>query len=362
MKTIRHILHEHPGISGNEYYAHDLIVDFLRQHCSADKVYDHVGGYGVVAVWGTRPSVPAVAFRADIDALPIGHRCGHDGHTTILLRLAQLLSENKTSTATERNKILIFQPEEETGKGAQKIMDAGILQQYNIQRIYGMHNIPGYPLGEVLLNRHTFAAASCGVIYRLEGRETHASTPEKGINPGLSVADIIQQFAHFNNGAMGDDFVQSTLICARVGKETFGTSAGTAEVMFTLRAFSNNAMEHLLAKAENVAHQVADSYHLEFSSTLVDPFRATENDSVLVEQMEHALSELPYRYRHLLEPFRWSEDFANYLTHYRGVLFGMGAGEKHEELHHPNYDFPDELVEPAARLFYSLVNENRNDC
>lgn len=357
MNTIRHNLHEHPGISGNEYYAHDLIVDFLQHRCTLDKIYDHVGGYGVVAVWGQRPSAPAVAFRADIDALPIGHRCGHDGHTTILLRLAQLLSENSDGSVAQTNKILIFQPEEETGMGAQKIIDSGILQQYNIQRIYGLHNIPGYPLGEVLLNRHTFAAASSGVVYRLEGRETHASTPEKGLNPGLAVADIIQQFARFNSGATGDDFVQSTLICARVGEEAFGTSAGMAEVMFTLRSFTNNTMEHLLAQAESVAHQVADRYHLGFSSALVEPFRAAENDSMLVEQMEQRLSELPYRYRHLLEPFRWSEDFANYQLHWPGVLFGMGSGEKHVELHHPDYDFPDDLIEPAARLFQYLLND-----
>lgn len=354
MQTIRHKLHEAPGVSGNEFYAHNLIVKFLEKHCNPDFVYGHVGGYGVVAEWGANTSQSAVAFRADTDALPIGHRCGHDGHTTILLRLAQMISEHREEIIARTNVVLIFQPDEETGLGAKKIIDSNVLQRFNIQRIYALHNIPGYPLGEVLLNLHTFAAASSGVVYRLEGRATHASTPEKGINPGLAVADIIQQFQRFNN-ASSQHFTQSTLICARVGEESFGTSAGMAEVMFTLRAFTNDDMQHLLSEADVVAHQIADRYHLQFSSSLVDPFRATENSSVLVEEMERTLADIPCRYRYLLEPFRWSEDFAEYLTLYPGVLFGVGAGEKHVELHHPDYDFPDELIEPAAQVFYSLI-------
>ena len=358
LTDLRHSLHQHPGLSGNEFFAHDLIVDFLGRYCNADKLYDHVGGYGVIAVWGSRPAAPTVAFRADIDALPIGHRCGHDGHTAILLRLAQLLSEHRAQLLERSNVILIFQPEEETGQGSQKILDSGILQQYNILRIYALHNIPGYPEGEVLLNRHTFAAASSGVIYRLEGRPTHASTPEKGLNPGIAVAEIIQHFSRFNSNpatTTSRAFTQSTLICARVGEEAFGTSAGMAEVMFTLRAFTNDNMERLLHEAETVAHQAAERHHLQFSSALVDPFRATENNSLLVEDLERRLCNIPCRYHYLLEPFRWSEDFANYLTLFPGVLFGIGAGEKHPELHHPDYDFPDGLIEPAAQIFYSLI-------
>ena len=168
--SIRQDLHCHPGISGDEHYAHDLIVRQLNA-CHPDAVFTHVGGFGVVAIWGTEPSRPTIAVRGDIDALPIGHRCGHDGHTTILLQLAEQISDKYSFNSI--NIILVFQPEEETGTGSQKIIDAGILQQYNIKAIYGFHNLPGFPLGTVVLNYHTFAAASTGVIYRLTGRNTH---------------------------------------------------------------------------------------------------------------------------------------------------------------------------------------------
>ena len=348
---IRHDLHSHPGLSGHEHYAHDLIVRQLES-CHPDKVYTHVGGFGVIAVWGTRPSLPTIAIRADIDALPIGHRCGHDGHTTILLQLAEFISLRGIPEG--RNVLLIFQPEEETGLGAQKIIDAQILQQYNIRAIFALHNLPGFPLGTVVLNRHTFAAASTGIIYRLTGRETHASTPEKGINPGLAVAEIIQQLSRLNSkpSTPDEEFRQATLICVRLGEEAFGTSAGSADIMFTLRAFTNNAMEQFIAEANDSVAQIASRYHLALQQSLVEPFRATENDSLMVEQVEEVCG---CRNQYLLTPFRWSEDFSNYLLHYPGALFGIGAGEKQPELHHPDYNFPDALIPLAAQVFYNII-------
>lgn len=366
---IRHRLHEHPQTAGNEQFAHDTIIRHLQQ-LHPDKVYANVGGYGVIAVWGKDPQKPTVAFRADTDALPIGHRCGHDGHTTILLRLAELIDSeelrmknDESATAavdssfftlhSSFNYLLLWQPAEETGTGSRAVLDSGILQQYNIVRFYGLHNIPGYPLGTVVLCPRTFAAASTGVVYHLDGRETHASTPKLGVNPGLAVAEIVQRFASFNNSK--GEFRQSTLICVHVGQPAFGTSAGHGEVMFTLRAFTNDAMEQLLADANSAVDEIAARHKLTVSRTLVEPFRATENNGDCVEAIEKAAEDVPLRVRYQMEPFRWSEDFAEYLLEFRGAMFGIGSGEHQPELHHPSYDFPDALIEPAAQLFFRLA-------
>ena len=352
-KEIRHLLHEHPQTAGNEQFAHDLIVKHL-QGLHPDKVYTHVGGYGVIAVWGKDASAPTVAFRADNDALPIGHRCGHDGHTTILLRLAELVDEN-VSAFQHINILLLWQPAEETGEGARAMLESGILQQYNIQSFYALHNLPGYPLGTVVLCPRTFAAASTGVVYHLDGRETHASTPELGINPGMSIAEIINRFNGFN-GRDGE-FRQSTLICVHIGQPAFGTSAGHGEVMFTLRAFTNDEMEKMLSEANQVVDEVSARYGLKVSRSLVEPFRATENNGDCVEAIEKAAEDVPLRVRYQMEPNRWSEDFAEYLLEFNGAMFGIGSGEKHAELHHPDYVFPDEIIEPAAQLFFRLATE-----
>ena len=365
-KEIRHQLHEHPQTAGNERFAHDTIIRHLQQ-LHPDKVYTNVGGWGVIAVWGKNPQAPTVAFRADTDALPIGHRCGHDGHTTILLRLAELVDGHVccnivATRKSSHNILLLWQPAEETGTGSQAVLDSGILQQYNIVRFYGLHNLPGYPLDTVVLCPKTFAAASTGVIYHLDGRETHASTPELGLNPGLAVSEIIGRFNAFN-GQPGP-FRQSTLICVRVGEPAFGTSAGHADVMFTLRAFTNDAMQRLLADANAAVDEIATRHGLKVSRMLQEPFHATENTPDCVEEIRKAceaptpqdnsqFSILDFQFQD--QPNRWSEDFAEYLLHYKGAMFGIGSGEHQPELHHPSYEFPDALIEPAAQLFFRLA-------
>ena len=263
---------------------------------------------------------------------------------------------------------MLFQPAEETGQGARAVLESGILQQYNIVRFYGLHNLPGYPIGTVVLCPGTFAAASTGIVYHLDGRETHASTPELGINPGLAVAEIMQQFDAFNgtqaSSLPGESFRQSTLICVRLGSPAFGTSAGSAELMFTLRAFTNAAMERLLADANAAVDEIANRHRLKVSRSLVEPFRATENTPACVEEIKKACeAQAPqdnfqfstFNFQFKDQPFRWSEDFGEYLQHFPGAMFGIGSGEHQPELHHPDYDFPDALIEPAARLFLRLI-------
>ena len=361
---LRRQLHNHPDVSGCEVYAHNVIVDFL-QALHPDELTANVGGYGVVALWKSKISTfnsqlstpKTIAFRADIDALPIGHRCGHDGHTAIMLRFAEIVSQSEL----KYNVVLIFQPEEETGKGARKIVDSGLLQKYGVCAVFGLHNLPGVAEGTVLLNAGTFAAASMGVIYKLIGRSTHASTPEKGLNPGRAAATIIERIDGLNNNADSAQnniltFKQTTLICCRVGEEAFGTSAGIGEVMFTLRAFTNDSMLELVSAADRIAKQEADRWHLELERQEREPFRATENTPSLVEQLKTVFSP-QIKVETTLQPMRWSEDFAEYLHSFPGAFFGLGSGVKQPELHNPAYVFPDSLIEKGARCF-ELIMKN----
>lgn len=369
---IRHLLHQHPELSGCEKNTHDLIVKELTQ-LHPLKIYTHVGStpqheaYGVIAVFGQDLSAPAIAFRADIDALPIqeqnslpyrsvnqniGHKCGHDGHTAILLELAQHLH------ACRNTVILIFQPEEETGLGSKKILQSGILKQYDIRAIYAIHNLPGYPLNQLVLIPNTFAAASSGFIIHLHGRQTHASTPEKGINPALAISQLIQRFDTFNHVNINDikSFSQSTPIYIRCGSEAFGTSAGEASLAFTLRAYTNETMEWLLQTARSITNEVAQNQQLKVDIELREPFYATENNLQQVVRIQHLAHSLHLSIHQEERPFRWSEDFADYLMVYPGAMMGIGSGEDHVELHHPDYDFPDQIIRPTAQLFLEIAN------
>lgn len=376
--VLRHQLHRNAQISGQEQYAHDCIAKHVsRLHPTHQ--WHYVGtnecgrAYGVVAVWESAPSAPTIAFRADSDALPINetlpldyasvnagmaHKCGHDGHTAILLQLADLLDVIFQKDGIACNVLLLWQPEEETGLGSQKMIDAGILQQYDIRAFYAVHNVPGYPENEVVLIRDTFAAASAGLEIWLHGRQTHASTPEKGQNPGLAVAQLIQRFAAFGNADTDlQRYKQSTLICVRLGSEAFGTSAGDAYIAFTLRAYSSNTMNQMLSQAQQAAREIAEQQGLRVRMSLREPFNATENHQPQVEELEHVCQQTGRHYTYRPQPFRWSEDFANYLMHWQGAMFGIGSGEQHSELHHPDYDFPDDIIGPTADLFLTLIKD-----
>ncbi len=368
--SFRHHLHAHPELSGHERNTHDAIAAFLRK-LYPTVLHEHVGGYGLVAVFGDA-GAEAVAFRADIDALPIcetlplpyasespgvSHKCGHDGHTAILLRLAEKLSERMGSGSLPCTAVLVFQPAEETGEGSRRILESGVLQKYRISAVYGLHNLPGYPLGQLVFRHGTFAAASVGVVLHLQGRETHAAFPEMGVNPGLAVAEIIRSVLALNTSPDfdGDGFRQATLIAVRLGKEAFGTSAGEAYVMFTLRAYTNRSMAALKEEVPALVRSIADRYGLGFNMEWREPFNATENHDSQVDKLVEKARNAGSDFVMAEHPFRWSEDFADYLMRYPGAFFGIGSGEGQPELHHPDFDFPDAVIPLAADFFEKLL-------
>ena len=362
---IRHELHSHPSLSGAESYAHDVVVSFLEK-LHPTHLFRHVGGYGVVALFG-HAEEGCIALRADMDALPIqedlpiayascqagvSHKCGHDGHTAVLLAVAERIAHQPLPHAV----MLLFQPSEETGEGSTRLLASEPFLRFQPEAVFGLHNIPGYPCGQLLFKKGTFAAASVGWVLRLKGRQTHAAFPEKGINPGAAVAEIIQKMAAGNQSPEEEArFHQATLIYARIGEVAFGTSAGDAEVMFTLRAFTNVEMEAWKAYAVDLAEQVALRYGLSLSMEWKEPFRATENHADAVDRLIQVAERYEMEYAMLPHPFRWSEDFSEYLLRYPGAFFGIGSGESTPELHHPAFDFPDAVIAPAAAFFERLV-------
>lgn len=364
---LRHELHRHPELSGNEANTHNTIVSFLER-LKPTKLFTNVGGYGVVALFSKDGAKTTIAFRADIDALPINetlpipycsdtknvaHKCGHDGHTTILLRFAEKISQNPPSC----NVVLIFQPEEETGKGAKKIMQTGLLQSLHIDMVFGFHNIPQQPNRMIVVRHNTFAAASAGFVAKLKGRQTHAAHPENGINPGLAVAEIIEKFDIYSRSHCKPEcFQQSTLIYTRLGEVALGTSAGDAEIIFTLRAFSNKDMAEILHFASSTLSEIGSKYHLETSYEIQEDFPAVENDNELTDFMTNTAIANGYETTEPDTPFRWSEDFSQYLTEFRGAFFGIGSGLETKELHHPDYDFPDRIIEPASDFLLHIAH------
>ena len=370
IRNLRHKIHRFPELSGKEAETTALIKKLLEQY-KPDRIQTGPEGNGVWAVFDSSKPGPVVLFRADIDALPIdettdlpyassnkgvSHKCGHDGHTAILAGFAREVAENPPRKG---KLILLFQHAEETGKGAKAIVESPEFQAMLPDYSFAMHNLPGYASGTVVVRVGTFAAASRGMIIRLKGRTSHASEPEKGKSPASVMARMMSNLPRLtNNRHKGDfkDFVLLTLIHANLGSPAFGTSPGEAVLMATLRSYRNEDMEMMCQMAEEMVRKASKSAGLEFLITYTEEFPATINHQEAADMVVEAARNSGLELNNAVLPFRWSEDFAHFGQVSKAVLFGIGAGEDHPPLHHPDYDFPDHII-PAALMMWRNIYE-----
>ncbi len=367
--ALRHELHQHPELSGHEHETARRIVEFIRPLNPA-QILTGLGGTGVAVVFEFGDGGPTLLFRAELDALPIAevntfayrsgtagvsHKCGHEGHSTILAGLAQWLS--KASFKAGRV-ILLFQPAEETGKGAKAVLDDPRFTALHPDYVFALHNLPGNPMHEVIWVAGQFSPTVQSMAIRLFGKESHASEPENGINPSLAVAELVTAF---NRYVVADparpDFTLITPVHLLVGQPDYGISAGYGEAHFTLRCWTTEGMETLVASLQNELGEICARHGLRSEVSWFDYFPTTRNTNFCNEQIVQAATAagLPVRQRPM--PFKFGEDFGYLTGAYPGAMFGLGAGETTPALHNPDYDFPDELIESGVAMFSRIVGQ-----
>lgn len=258
---IRHALHAVPEIFGEEEKTAEFIKAQL-QEIGADRIVTNIGGHGVLAEYNGPAEGPTVMIRCELDGLPIqeisgaayrsriagkGHLCGHDGHMTMVLGLAQLLAEKRPAMGRV---ILMFQPAEETGAGAASVIADPNFAEFRPDYAYSLHNLPGRPLGEVSICKSAANCASRGMQIELTGKSSHAAAPEDGVSPGPAMSGLMRDLALLGHGGeMTDQFCLSTLTHARLGEPTFGIAPGFGELRVTLRSISDDLMEAMIASA-----------------------------------------------------------------------------------------------------------------
>lgn len=371
--ALRHYLHQHPELSGNETHTAHTIRQFIKRYDPSDVIPD-LGGNGIAVVFESKEkSGPTLLFRAELDALPIaetntfphtscfpgiGHTCGHDGHMATLMGMASLLHRYPLPAGKV---ILLFQPAEETGAGAREVLEDERFQALKPDYVFALHNLPGLPLHQVVVRQQTFAAASVGLQVALTGKSSHAAEPENGLNPGEGMSELIQAFnALVKDQHRFSDLTLLTVIHARLGEVAFGTNPGFATVMATLRAFEQQDLNKLKQLATEAVNTIAKKHHLQYEVAFVEEFPATTNAPEAVAAIARAAAELGLDVQQAAQPFRWSEDFGH-LTHtYTGAIFGLGAGLKQPQLHHADYDFPDDLIPTGSTLFYRIAQQFLN--
>ncbi len=364
---IRKSLHQLPEISGEEVKTAETIAALLRKF-EAVKLTTNIGGNGLIAEKKFGPG-PTIAFRAELDGLPIlekgnhahlskvegkSHACGHDGHMSILLDLFEKLHQSKLDKGTI---ILIFQPAEETGQGARAMVESGAFKNTQIDFCYALHNVPGFQKGLVLGCDGPFACASVGVRFIIQGKTAHAAHPENAQNPLAAATQIMYRISGLPNDSAVKGFALTTPIALNSGDENFGTSPADAVLMMTLRAASTRDIEFMMDAAKDVAKSVDSNTGVQTTTSFHEYFPATENHSHLGE-LTQACKDFGADFKKLNQPFRWSEDFAHFTQVFPAAMFGLGSGEDSPALHAPNYDFPDEITGVGSGVFLELYKKH----
>ncbi|MBZ0266476.1 amidohydrolase [bacterium] len=369
---MRHRLHRAAEVANTESRTKYRIIRRLKS-IHPDNLLSDLGGTGVAAVFNGKKEGPTVLLRAELDALPINedieleycsttegvsHKCGHDGHMAMLFGAAELLSKNRP----KRGRIVVlYQPAEETGEGASRVINDPNFNQIQPDYVFALHNLPGFEKHHIIVKDNVFASASKGLIVKLQGATAHAAQPENARTPALAMAQIIQGLSAAPQLYVPlEESAKVTVIHAKLGEIAFGTTPGNAIVMATFRTHSKAAMDTLSERSLRMIAGIASSADLDVSSEWVEEFPATINDAGCNTHVRLAALENKLDLQDRQHAFPWSEDFGHFTQIAPGALFGLGSGVHQPALHHPTYDFPDEILPTGVKMFVSIVNRILN--
>jgi len=364
--VFRKSLHQHPEVSGQEAKTAERVKEFFKDY-APDETLEKLGGHGLAFIYNGSEEGPTTMIRCELDGLPITeknnfdhvstikgsfHGCGHDGHMAILAGVGMHLANNRP----KKGKVaLLFQPAEETGEGAEKVLKSKEFQNINPQYAFALHNLPGFVERQVVFKDGPFAAASKGMIINITGKTSHAAHPEDGNSPAVAMSKIIMALQKLPEEI--EKFSLLTVVHAQLGSVAFGTSPGEAVVMATLRAYEDDALDFLTENAERLANQITKESGLDINISYTESFAATVNNTEAYGIIKKASDNLALESKEIDTPFRWSEDFGHFSQVAKTTLVGLGAGINQPQLHEPTYDFPDEIMGTGISLFLETIKE-----
>ena len=368
----RRDLHRRPELSGEEEQTALTVVAMLRA-THPDRIISNIGGHGVAAIYDSGRPGPRILLRCELDGLPIddladiehrstiagkGHQCGHDGHMAMLAAMARLLGRQRPQQGAV---ILMFQPAEEDGSGAKMVVEDDIFAELRPDLAFAIHNMPGVPFGEVQIVEGPVCCASRGIMLKLTGRTAHASQPETGISPMLAIAQLMPELAAMSSpigtSTNDPDFTLVTITHVDMGAPAFGVAPGAANLFATLRTLTDEGMGKLVARAEQLAKDVATAQGLQLDIAYTDVFVTCQNDSEAVKIVCDALDQIGVRHGPGLLPMRGSEDFGYFGRGANMALMLLGSGVDRPALHNPDFDFPDDLIPVGAKIYSAILEK-----
>jgi amidohydrolase len=363
----RRRLHAHPELAHSEHETARHVVEFLAA-LGPDQILTEVGGTGVIATFESGVAGPTILFRSELDALPIdernvaghgsthpgvSHKCGHDGHTTILVGLAQRLAAVRPVSGKVH---LLFQPAEETGTGAAAVLADPAFEQIRPDFGVAIHNMPGFPLHAIVVKPGSMCAAVRSLVIRYLGRTAHAAEPDKGENPSLAIADLIRECDQLtDNDLTSPTFGVITPVHVLIGSPAYGVSAGAGEVHLTIRSVDSTGLDALFEAIVSKGRHFAQRDRLQFDLEIVEDFRANINDPGITDLVHTAAADCGFD---VIVPdvgLPHGEDFGLFGEQFPCCMALLGAGIAHDPVHNPDYDFPDELIATGVDLLDRIV-------
>ncbi len=364
---LRHKLHAHPELSNYESNTSRIIIQFIA-HYNPDEIIQGLGGHGIAAVFAMSNEGPTIMIRCELDALPIeeinedltykstlqgvSHKCGHDGHMAIVAGLAEWLETKSINTGKV---ILLFQPAEENGQGAERVINDIRFKSLEPDYIFALHNIPSESMHSIILMDKGFSAEVISVIIKITGQTSHAAEPEKGTNPARCLSQIITSLETLNvTDPHYDKFSILTPVHINMGEANYGISPGSGELHYTLRTWDDIHMTKLKEDINNIVQQICEQ---ETSYTLkwLEHFPASSNNSACNSYIRQAAMENKFDLIDRPYPFKFGEDFGWYTREYKTAMFGLGAGLDTPPLHNAAYDFPDEIIPTGIAMFKTVI-------
>lgn len=366
IKHRRHF-HQNPETAFEENNTRTYLVEVLSK-MPIVKLWEIAETGLLVQVCGTERN-PGLLYRTDMDALPItennpglayastvpgkAHLCGHDGHMAIALGLVDALSKNPG----KRPVYVLFQPAEETGQGALRVLKDPTFSSIPFLGAFALHNLPGQSTGQYFLTEESFSASVSTLVFNFKGKVSHAAEPFNGINPSYAIGDILAYIEERNQFYPNNNFKFGTPVCVKVGDKAYGTNPGDGELHVTIRASKHKKFEKFKEKLIKRVENTAKAYQLSYTVEELELFPAVKQYAALLSKIEVALAQEKMKFSYLDGPNRWGEDFGFFSDKFPTLMFGVGAGKEHPALHNENYDFPDEIIEPTVKVLTQIFKD-----
>ena len=366
MTTWRRELHTHPEIGFEEVWTSDFIAARLEEFgIEVDRGMAKTGVVGTLR----NGDGPAIALRADMDALPLDeandfgyrsqnpgrmHACGHDGHSTMLLGAARYLAETKRFKGTVH---FVFQPAEESFAGGRKMVEDGLFKKFPVKGVYGMHNWPGLPFGQFGVISGPIMASADQFEITVKGRGVHAAMPHRGVDCVVVASQIVMALQTIASRTV--DPIDSVVVS--VGRfaagDTFNILPDAAHLSGTVRTFSNAVRDTVEDTFRRIVDGVCAAHGTSAEIDYQRDYPPTVNHAAETEIAAAAAAKVvgEANVRRDIRPAMVSEDFSYMMEAVPGCYVWVGAGEQCAALHNPAFDFNDELLPVGASYWVTLA-------